>query len=203
VISPALGHDYEDTVTPPTCTDGGYTVHDCKACDHVYVGETTDALGHTAGPEATCAAPQICTVCGTLLTERSEHVYEEVTVEPTCTEDGYIAHTCSLCEHTFVTDVTPATGHTAGDWVIVREPDAGVSGRKHKTCEHCDVILEAETFWPVQESTPTEPGTDVDRNTEAPEEEEGGCQLTGGNIVVIVIVLVAAFLLWFVDMRRR
>ena len=33
--------------------------------------------------------------------------------------------------------------------------------------------------------------------------EEGGCQLTGGNIAVIVIVLVAAFLLWFVDMRRR
>ena len=204
VISPALGHDYEDTVIPPTCTDAGYTVHDCKACDHVYIGETTDALGHTAGPEATCSAPQICTVCDSLLAEKTEHIYEEVTVEPTCTEDGYTSHTCSLCEHTFITDVTPATGHTAGDWVIVREPDVGVSGRKHKTCEHCDEVLEAETFWPVQDSTPTEPGTDVDRNTEAPEEEEeGGCQLTGGNIAVIVIVLVAAFLLWFVDMRRR
>ncbi|MBQ7911654.1 MAG: hypothetical protein IJ363_12820, partial [Clostridia bacterium] len=63
--------------------------------------------------------------------------------------------------------------------------------------------MEAETFWPTQETTPTEPGVTIDQNTAAPDDEEGGCQITGGNIVVIVIVLVAAFLLWFVDMRRR
>ena len=102
-----------------------------------------------------------------------------------------------------LTDFTPATGHTSGDWVIIRDPDVGVSGRKHKVCETCETVLEAETFWAEQETTPTEPGDNIDHNTVAPGTEEGGFKITGGNIVVIVIVLVAAFLLWFVDMKRK
>jgi hypothetical protein len=128
---------------------------------------------------------------------------EDTVVAPTCEEDGHTVHACSVCGYTLLSDFTPATGHTVGDWVIVRHPDVGVSGRKHKTCEVCDTVMEAETFWPTQETVPAEPDVTQDQNTAAPDGEESGCQLTGGNIAVIVIVLVAAFLLWFVDMRRR
>jgi len=203
VITPALGHDFENTVISPTCESAGYTVHDCKVCDHVYVGEPTEALGHKAGPEATCTAPQTCTVCGALLAQKLAHIYEDTVIPPTCEEDGHTAHTCTLCGHVTLTDFTPATGHTSGDWVIIRDPDVGVSGRKHKVCETCETVLEAETFWAEQETTPTEPGDNIDHNTVAPGTEEGGFKITGGNIVVIVIVLVAAFLLWFVDMKRK
>ncbi len=41
---PAKGHDYEDVVTPPTTTEGGYTTHTCKDCGHSYVDSHTDPI---------------------------------------------------------------------------------------------------------------------------------------------------------------
>lgn len=40
------------------------------------------------------------------------HEYVAVVTPPTCTEEGYTTHTCSLCDDSFVTDTVPATGHT-------------------------------------------------------------------------------------------
>ena len=40
-------HDYEEKVTDPTCTKGGYTTHTCTICNEYYVDSETEALGHT------------------------------------------------------------------------------------------------------------------------------------------------------------
>ena len=85
VATTPLGHTWDEenaVVTPPTCTDEGYTTYTCTVCgeteDHDYV----DALGHTAGePEITDENPATCTTPGS---------YQTVTY---CTECGAVVTT--------------------------------------------------------------------------------------------------------------
>ena len=49
----ALGHNYTPVVTPPNCTEQGYTTHTCGVCGDSYVDDYTPATGHTTGG-ATC-----------------------------------------------------------------------------------------------------------------------------------------------------
>ena len=39
-------HDYEAIITPPTCTEQGYTLHTCKNCGDSYKDMYSDALEH-------------------------------------------------------------------------------------------------------------------------------------------------------------
>jgi hypothetical protein len=41
----ALGHDYVETVVPPTETEGGYTLHECSRCGDSYKDSFTDPVG--------------------------------------------------------------------------------------------------------------------------------------------------------------
>ena len=43
----ALGHDYDSVVTPPTCTEAGYTTHTCANCGDSYVDSEVPATGHS------------------------------------------------------------------------------------------------------------------------------------------------------------
>jgi hypothetical protein len=130
-----------------------------------------------------------------------------VEIAPTCTTDGEIVRTCDTCGYVHTELSAPATGHTAGDWILDNLPDVGKPGRHHKNCEACDALLERETFWEVHDSEaeePTDPDPDHTNAFEGEDEEEnGGCRVTGGNIMVVVIILLAALLLWFLDLRRR
>ena len=42
-------HDYVAVVTPPNCTEKGYTTYACRNCDYSYRGNEVDELGHTWG----------------------------------------------------------------------------------------------------------------------------------------------------------
>ena len=42
---PAKGHSHEAAVTPPTCTEQGYTTYTCH-CGDSYISDYVDALGH-------------------------------------------------------------------------------------------------------------------------------------------------------------
>lgn len=42
-------HDYNAVVTPPDCTEKGYTTYTCKNCTHSYISDETDATGHNFG----------------------------------------------------------------------------------------------------------------------------------------------------------
>lgn len=71
----ALGHDYAETVTEATCTQGGYTTHTCSACGDSFVDSETEATGvHTFGSWQTVTAAtteaegketRVCSVCNT------------------------------------------------------------------------------------------------------------------------------------------
>ncbi len=165
VLEAAKGHDYKSVVTAPTCTESGYTTHTCSRCDDSYIDSEIDALGHTAGADATCTAPQTCTVCGEILKSENGHIagveatctaaqictvcgeklspalghdmIHSDAIDATCTEDGYSSGShCSRCDHTEGKAVIPAKGHTAGT-------DATCTS--NQVCTVCGVELKPAT----------------------------------------------------------
>ena len=51
-------HNYSEAVTPPTCTEQGFTTYTC-ACGEQYVDNYVDALGHTLGDWYVVKAPTV------------------------------------------------------------------------------------------------------------------------------------------------
>ncbi len=76
----AIGHSYNNVVTPPTCTAGGYTTHTCVKGDSTYVDSQTSPLGHS---------------------------YTATVVAATTTSQGYTVYTCTRCGANYVSDYTP------------------------------------------------------------------------------------------------
>ena len=76
-----------DEAVAPDCENTGLTEgKHCSACNKVLTEqEVVDALGHN---------------------------YESVVTAPTCTEDGYTTHTCTVCDHSYVDAETEKLGHT-------------------------------------------------------------------------------------------
>lgn len=91
VIVNALGHDYQEEITTPTCTEMGYTTNTCSRCGDTYKGDYTDAAGHKPGDWIIDQEPTTdsegskhkeCTVCGeTLETEEIEKIYNQATTD--------------------------------------------------------------------------------------------------------------------------
>ena len=106
------GHAHTTSaVVNPTCTEQGYTMHECADChSYSFLDTYVSALGHswdggTVTTAATCGASGAktltCTRCGATTTEvipaTGAHTYTDQVVAPTCTEAGYTLHTCSVC----------------------------------------------------------------------------------------------------------
>ena len=96
------------------------------------------------------------------------HDYETQVIAPTCTEEGYTLHTCSLCGDTYKTDFTNATKHAGTTEVLKGYPhtctEPGLSdGLK---CTKCGEVLEEQIVIPAdhtpidynKQPTCTEPG---------------------------------------------
>ena len=91
VIVNALGHDYQEEITTPTCTEMGYTTYTCSRCGDTYKGDYTDAAGHKPGDWIIDQEPTTdsegskhkeCEVCGeTLETEEIEKIYNQATTD--------------------------------------------------------------------------------------------------------------------------
>lgn len=91
VIVNALGHDYQEEVAEPTCTEMGYTTYTCSRCGDTYKGDYTDAAGHKPGDWIIDQEPTTdsegskhkeCEVCGeTLETEEIEKIYNQATTD--------------------------------------------------------------------------------------------------------------------------
>ncbi len=131
----ATGHDYEGVVTEPTCTEGGYTTYTCANCGDSYIGDLTDALGHSYGEpvftwaeDFTATAAFTCGVCEDVQTVDAE-VTSEVTTEATCTTNGAKTYTATVTfqDETYTDtaiETIEATGHTEGEAVKENEVSA-------------------------------------------------------------------------------
>ena len=152
VLAEALDHDYETHVVAPTCTERGYTVHDCTRCDSVYNDTFVTAKAHTPGEAATCTAPQLCTDCSAVLSSAREHTYKDTRVAATCLERGYTLHTCTRCDHSYTDSFTSALGHAPGAPATCTTPQTcavcftvlnEASGHTYRTSEEAATCLEA------------------------------------------------------------
>lgn len=106
--SKPLGHDYSETVVPPTCSEDGYTLHTCSRCKDSYQTNEIKKIDHTFSQEIiqapTCETigycRNICTICAyfeTVEMPLAEHSWIAQVVDPTHTEKGYTSYTCQVC----------------------------------------------------------------------------------------------------------
>ena len=144
-VTAPKGHSYTDTVVAPTCTEDGYTRHEC-ACGHYYDDTPVSALGHSWSDwvevtPATCTEngtkKKTCVNCGedeTAEIAASGHSYVDTVTPPTCTEDGYTTHVCSVCGDTYKDGETDALGHKWDLWVT----DDFTHAKKCSVCQTVD-----------------------------------------------------------------
>ena len=147
------GHTYKDATVEPTCTDQGYTEHDCNDCDYIYrdtfVAKTEHSFGEWNVVFANCTTNlcvRTCTHCAALEFRSeavSNHAYEISTTPPTCTEDGYILTYCDLCGYLEIESLY-ATGHTIEDAEIYEEPTCTDYGFAIGHCTSCDGSIAVE-----------------------------------------------------------
>lgn len=105
-------HHYVDEVTAPSCTEGGSTISRCS-CGGYYVGDETDALGHS-------------------------FIDYVPNGNATCTEDGTKTAKCVRCDVTDeIADTGSATGHAFGEWTVTAEPGCTEKGEKQRVCSGC------------------------------------------------------------------
>ncbi len=81
-------HSYVDTVTAPTCTANGYTVHKCS-CGDTKTDSYTKMLSHSY-------QGGICVRCGVL--EDHKHDFKQTVTAPTCISEGFTTYTCACGE---------------------------------------------------------------------------------------------------------
>ena len=146
-------HEYKETIVAPTCTEKGYTLHECECgdsfkdnyideIDHTpvevgYKAPTCTEDGHTAGTR--------CSVCGTSIKDSETIGKLGHTTEPlsgkkaTCTEDGLTeGEKCSVCGEILKEQQTiPATGHDYSTWTFEREVTCTQSGLRVSICPDC------------------------------------------------------------------
>ena len=67
-------------------------------------------------------------------------VFTAETVSPTCMEDGYTVHTCSVHGETYQDEYVPALGHDTenSEWRIVSAPSCEENGVKRRECVRFD-----------------------------------------------------------------
>ena len=142
-------HSYVPVVTPPTCTEGGYTTYTCE-CGDSYIADETAPVEHSwdagvvtreATEDADGEETFTCTLCGETKTEpipKLDHVhsYTSAVTDPTCTEGGYTTHTCS-CGHSYTDSETEPLGHSWDAGVVTREATEDADGEKTFTCTLC------------------------------------------------------------------
>ena len=111
------GHKYETIVTPPTCTEQGYTTYTCGVCGYSCVEDYIPATGHDI---------------------------ESVVIEATCTELGYTVNRCRDCGFEYIGSYEDAVGH---DEVILEAvaPTCTTTGLTEGSyCAACGKVLEEQ-----------------------------------------------------------
>lgn len=131
-------HNYEETVavTPPTCTEDGYTTHTCR-CGDSKVDSEVKAPGHTMS-EATCTTPKVCSVCGTTEGKALGHVW----LDATCTAPK----TCDRCKET----IGAALGHSETTVKGYAETCTETGLTDGVQCSRCKVWIKEQEVIPAK-----------------------------------------------------
>ena len=94
----------------------------------------------------------------------NEHDYVAVVTPSSCTEKGYTTYTCRNCSHSYKGNEVDATGHTWGEWKVIKEATTTETGKKERVCERCDykeIAVISMISNKEQPTTSTKPDTAV------------------------------------------
>ena len=126
-----------------TCIVGGYTEHTCSVCGNTWKENVTTALGHDYQVSPNSYNKQYnqhyvkCSRPGCLANKPESCTYEQETVNPTCTDQGYTRTYCTACGgEKEARTVVPANGHT----IVWKYTGDDNNTHTHvKTCANCDL----------------------------------------------------------------
>lgn len=154
-----LEWDYAEATGDCITGTNGSIMKSCTTCGKVF--EVKYWSAHTLGDDArthaaTCSdygySKGTCTVCGRADAEvviapvEDAHSWiEEVLIEPTCEDPGYVFRMCKYdSSHREYTDI-PAKGHTySTDWTVTKVPTCHSEGEKTNYCIVCEKIITVE-----------------------------------------------------------
>ena len=137
-------HSWNDGVvtTEPTCTERGEKTYTCSTCDATKT-EIVGATGHSFGDWTEKDGNEhtrICSKCQTSETEAHSWNNGEITLEPTCTENGTNTYTCTYCGAT-KTEIVGANGHHLTEWIYFDKDT------HRNNCDVCDHFEEGTHTW--------------------------------------------------------
>ena len=147
-------HEYEAVVTPPTCTEQGYTTYTCPEDGESYVDDYVEPLGHTPAEavkenvvDATCLGGGsydltiYCSVCGEELSRESVEVEKK---DHTPETDG---EKCSVCGTVLkAQEEIPASGHSWGEWTQTKAPTCTTAGEEQRVCNNDPTHVETRVI---------------------------------------------------------
>ena len=130
--------DYSSATATFKCTKG----------DHV---ETINASISKTVKAATCAAEGSTTYNASVsfggktytnakavpIPATGNHNYVTKTYAPTCKAEGYTEHKCSVCGHTYKTDIKSKVDHKWGSWKVIKAATETSTGTQEHTCTVC------------------------------------------------------------------
>ena len=156
--TPHTEHTYAETVVPPTCTEGGYTLHKCK-CGDTYVDNVVPALGHAMGEWQTVKKPtktekglkiSNCTREGCDYSENADiptlshtHDYTEkvadeeyLAANATCTKRATYYYSCECGEKGSATfEYGDPLGHSFTDYISDNNATCTEDGTETAICD--------------------------------------------------------------------
>ncbi len=104
-------HEYNIAITPPTCTENGYSVYTCIHCGYHYTDNHTEKLPHDFK----------CTI-----------------INPTCIQSGYSLYECQNCDESYTSEFTEKSSeHDWTDWEITRNATPTKKGHRVRMCTLC------------------------------------------------------------------
>lgn len=153
---PMIAHRYEEKIIPPSCIEGGYTLHSCFICGHSYRDNEKEKIPHIFKDwqiikEPTCTEKGFkthsCVRCNTIEKKSIAplgHDYKITRKEPTCTVKGEIIKKCTRCNDAYIDDYIDLVPHTFKDWEIETDSTIYKPGIKVRFCSCCNLKEEGE-----------------------------------------------------------
>lgn len=123
-----IPHSYSETVTPPTCTEKGFTVFTCTVCFDTKKDNFVPELGHTEGEW-------------------------QITQEPGCITTGTETNYCSVCGIGYKTREAQSTGHDAGEWEVTTPAECEDWGTESLLCTACGETITTRGIQPKGHGT--------------------------------------------------
>ena len=149
VVPPAHEHDYRYLESvPSTCENLGYERWQCDGCGELVKMNYSPAIGHNHKgiviKEPTCKQGgltlYLCSNCGDFFEETTatgEHSYEAHTHNSTCQSVGYTENKCTVCDYSYLTDITPLITHSYEK--VTKAPSCTEKGYTTSICTMCNL----------------------------------------------------------------